>query len=522
MPGHLHSPVPDRKGHLGERAFIERLVELGDTHTHVWGDVDYLPSGVPDIDAILVHEDLACFNIEVKAVPLDAVEEFGLKVCQIRGRNGGHHPVLQAGRAVTGLVAYVGTTANVRAPFFFATAAFPLIKRSEFAARFSAAPVRLQAEGMIFADDLVSSDALLGRLQTIRVSPPHKGSPRRDIAPTPVQVKALLEVLDPGSRPAPTRADRDRGEVLRVRVGAPGKTASSSGPAAKYLTPSNRKPVVFRGAPGTGKTVQLQEIAVAHARAGRPVLFTCYNKVLASTLRGIMSTQRLGDDVNKRVVVTHVDELVNQLNGDDREAFRGLFETICVDEAQDMPQEHFDFLRVLAADDAEWFLADGPGQELYGPANKTGEAPPFVQQARAEGSVETLRRNYRNKTANFLFAQAVYEHAPNTDEIAGWVAKHPLRSGPNPDAMLDLGGIESNAGGELPRIVRIALPTGPRTNWQQAKLHSYVAIFHEELEKLAAEGKRRDLAILCAMSDSKKWSPAEWCTTDLSERVPPT
>ncbi|WP_298515305.1 NERD domain-containing protein [uncultured Nocardioides sp.] len=507
MPGHLHSPVPDRKGHHGERAFIERLVELGDGHTHVWGDVDYLPSGVPDIDAIVVHEDLACFNIEVKAVPLDAIEEFGLKVCQIRGRSGGHHPVLQAGRAVTGLIAYVGTAANVRAPFFFATAAFPLIKRDDFVARFNATPVRLQAEGMIFADDLVSSEALLGRLQSIRISPPHKGAPRRDIAPTPVQVKALREVLDPGSRPSPTRADQARGELLRTRVGAPGKSANASGPATKYLTPANREPVVFRGAPGTGKTVQLQEIAVAHARAGRPVLFTCYNKVLASTLRGIMSTQRLGEDVNKRVVVTHVDELAHQLDGDDRDAFRGLFETICVDEAQDMPQEHFEFLSVLAADDAEWFLADGPGQELYGPANKTGEAPPFVQQARTEGTVETLRRNYRSKTANFLVAQAVYEHAPDAEAIAGWVAKHPLRSAPNPDAMLDLDGVQSNPGGELPRVVRIALPTGPRANWRQAKLNAYVATFHGELEKLAGEGNRRDLAILCAMADNKSGEP---------------
>ena len=508
VPGHLHSPVPDRTGHRGERAFIERLVELGDAHTHVWGDVDYLPSGVPDIDAILVHEDLACFNIEVKAVPLDAIEDFGLKICQIRGRNGGHHPVLQAGRAVTGLVTYLGTTASVRAPFFFATAAFPLIKREEFGARFSAAPVRVQAEGMIFADDLVSSEALLGRLQRIRVSPPHKGSPRRDIAPTAIQVKALIEVLDPGTRPAPTKADQERGALLRARVGTPGKSIGSTGPAKKYLTPGNRKPVIFRGAPGTGKTVQLQEIAVAHARAGRPVLFTCYNKVLASTLRGIMSTQRLGEDVDKRVVVTHVDELVHQLDGEDRDAFGGLFGTMCVDEAQDMPQEHFDFLSVLAAEDAEWFLADGPGQELYGTANKTGEAGPFVQQARTEGTVETLRRNYRNKTANYLFTQAVYELAPDAEKIAGWVAKHPLRTGPGPDAMLDLAGVQSDPGGELPRVVRIAIPTGPRTSWQHAKLDAYVAIFHQELENLAAEGKRRDLAILCAMGDNKSGEAA--------------
>lgn len=508
MAGHLHSPVPDRRGHHGERVFIEKLVELGDAHTHIWGDVDYLPSGVPDIDVILVHEDLACFNIEVKAVPLDAIEDFGLKVCHIRGRTGSHHPVLQAGRAVTGLVTYVGTTASVRAPFFFATAAFPLISRDEFVTRFNTAPIRLQADGLIFAEDVASPQALMERLQRIRVAPPHKGSPRRDLAPTPIQVKALIEVLDPGSRPAPTTGDRERGAVLRARVGAPGKEPNKSGPAHKYLKPGERKPVIFRGAPGTGKTVQLQEVAVAHARAGRAVLFTCYNKVLASTLRSIMSTQRLGEDVAKRVVVTHVDELVKQLDGDQREAFRGLFGTICVDEAQDMPQQHFDFLAVLAADDAEWFLADGPGQELYGTANKTGEPADFVRQARKEGIIETLRRNYRNKTASFLFNQAVYELAPDADKIADWVAEHPLTNGPRQDVMLDLAGVHSDPGGELPRVVRVSVPSGVGADWQQAKLHAYAALFHQELEKLASEGKRRDLAILCAMGEDRSAEPA--------------
>ncbi len=35
-----------------------------------------------------------------------------------------------------------------------------------------------------------------------------------------------------------------------------------------------------------------------------------------------------------------------------------------------------------------------------------------------------------------------------------------------------------------------------------------MAIFHQELENLAAEGKRRDLAILCAMGDNKSGEAA--------------
>ena len=83
----------------------------------------------------------------------------------------------------------------------------------------------------------------------------------------------------------------------------------------KYLHPGKRPPTIFRCAPGTGKAVRRQEIAVAHARGGRAVLFTCFNRVLASTLRGVMASQKLGDQVENRIVITHVDELRKQLAG---------------------------------------------------------------------------------------------------------------------------------------------------------------------------------------------------------------
>ena len=72
-----------------------------------------------------------------------------------------------------------------------------------------------------------------------------------------------------------------------------------------------------------------------------------------------------------------------------------MFGTICVDEGQDIADDAFDFLSDLAAPDVEWFIADGPGQELYGAPNKTGEPSNSLAKPRAEGVVETLRRNSR-------------------------------------------------------------------------------------------------------------------------------
>ena len=79
--------------------------------------------------------------------------------------------------------------------------------------------------------------------------------------------------------------------------------------------------------------------------------------------------------------------------------------------------------------------------------------------------------------------------------------------------MLELEGTQLVAGGDLPEVIRISLPKGG--DWRQARLHAYVAIFNRTLEKLAFEGKRRDLAILCARADGKS-AEAQWAREALA------
>lgn len=504
MPARLHTTLPDAKGHAAERAFLERLVELGDARTQVWGNVDYL-QGVGDIDTILLHPDIGMFTIEVKGVGLDLIESYGLKHCVITGRSG-PHPVDQVGLATMYLRNYLGRFPGSRTPFFLITAAFPRITRRAFTDRFNDPQVVLHADSLIFAEDLKSAATLWSRLLTIRETPA-KGRGAKDPIPTADQVARFTDLIKPGPIQVASQADQERGGVLRRQFGAPSPISQ------KYLQPGERPPTIFRGAPGTGKTVRLQEIAVAHARAGRAVLLTCFNRVLASSLRGIMASQKLGNEVTNRIVITHVDELRKQL-ADDLDTFAGTFGTVCVDEGQDMADDSFEFLNHLAAPSAEWFIADGPGQELYGSSNKTGEPSAFLAQARAEGVVETLRRNFRNSSAGYLVAQAVFERSPNLSAIPEWVEKHPVR--PRAEAtseMLDLEGTQMTPGGELPEVIRVSLPQGG--DWRQAKLHAYVAVFNSLLEKLASEGKRRDLAILCARGDGKSFE-AKWARDALA------
>ena len=504
MPAHLHTALPIGKGHGAERAFIKRLVELGDERVQVWGNVDYL-QGVGDLDAILLQPEIGMFTIEVKGVGLEMIEAYGLKHCKITGRSG-PHPVDQVGLATMDLRNYLGRFAGTRSPFFIMTAAFPRITRRAFVSRFHDPQVVLHAESLLFAEDLESPTKLWRRLLAIR-DVPAKGRGAKDPIPTTAQIQRFTDLIKPGPLPEASQADQQRGGVLRRQVSSPSTVAQ------KYLVPGARPPTIFRGAPGTGKTVRLQEVAVAHARAGRAVLLTCFNRVLASTLRGVMASQDLGEEVGNRIVVTHVDELRKQLV-DDMDSFRGMFTTVCVDEGQDMADDAFGFINDLASPAAEWFIADGPGQELYGAPNETGESSSFLAEARLVGNVETLRRNYRNSSASYLVAQAVFENSPDVHAIPEWVAKHPLRQRAEDTAeMLELHGTQVTTGGDLPEIIRLSLPRG--NSWRQAKLHGYVAVFSKALEKLASEGKRRDLAILCARGDSKSYE-AQWARDALA------
>ncbi|MGH3997619.1 MAG: hypothetical protein ACRDTJ_09180 [Pseudonocardiaceae bacterium] len=504
MPAELHTTLPDEKGHVAERQFIERLVDLGMPGSAVWGNVDYL-QGVADIDTVLHWPSVGLFTIEVKGVGLDMIEEYGLKLCRIKGRSG-PHPVEQISLATLDLRNYLSRFPEARTPFFLMTAAFPRISRNAFVTRFDDPQIELHAESLIFTEDLESTAALARRLQTIRVTPA-RGRGAKNPVPTAEQMARFTDLIKPAPRSVSSQADQERGGVLRRQV------ASPSSVSRKYLQPGRRPPAIFRGAPGTGKTVRLQEIAVAHARAGRAVLFTCFNRVLASTLRGVMESQGLGEAVDRRIVITHVDELRKQL-GDDLSGFTGMFNTVCIDEGQDMADDAFEFLEQLASNNAEWFIADGPGQELYGPANRAGEPPKFLAAARDEGTVEILRRNYRNASASYLVAQAVFENSPDLGSIPAWVEKHPInpRRGDGSE-MLALTGTQMTPGGELPEVIRVTLP--PAGDWRQAKLHAYAAIFSSALELLASEGKRRDLAIVCARGDTKSAEP-KWAREALA------
>lgn len=152
---------------------------------------------------------------------------------------------------------------------------------------------------------------------------------------------------------------------------------------------------IVRGPAGTGKTVIALERAKQHAKAGRKILYLCFNQLLANHVRLSLSDDPDAQKIEVRHVHSIYRELIEKagllprLNAEDAdhpdffarrfpelvaEALLDLpedtWDVIIVDEAQDLlTPEHLDALDVMLKDglnEGQWHLFFDPLQNLYG------------------------------------------------------------------------------------------------------------------------------------------------------------
>jgi hypothetical protein len=115
--------------HHGELQLAKQLKTSPDPQLHLWFSLNFIP-GVPDVDLLIWHELAGIFVIEVKAVPLDAIEVFGWQRCKIRGRDEEQSPQQQAHRALHSLGNFVKPlTGKI---FMTSAACFPQIRRNDW------------------------------------------------------------------------------------------------------------------------------------------------------------------------------------------------------------------------------------------------------------------------------------------------------------------------------------------------------------------------------------------------------
>lgn len=423
----LHTSLPS---YQGERDVARSLLDFQDGNLQIWCGLNFIP-GCNDIDLFILDREIGAFVVEIKAIPLSAIEEITYTEWSISGRGPKISPVFQAFRAMGNLSEYLKSRVKHK-PFMVATACLPTITRSDWRDAFADTYFDGEyAESILFADDLSGGyEVLAERLRVIYRRPP-VGTPRAQYCTRGANefwishnnsIAALVSALAPSARPKSTPTD-----IIRLK-------AIESGVSSKIVKdypPETTHFGMFRGAAGTGKTFRLIQILVNFAYAGKSTLLCCFNKTLAADIRRLLSFSEkirlvenypdvfdffhlASEDRNLLSMPVWADEshnawfdkVVKELQKTKERLPR--YDLIVVDESQELRESEKELLRMHLKPGGSLFFSLGEGQEVYNDRAPFGANDALSFFADLDGRIvpsgKTLRRNFRNSRKVFLGA----------------------------------------------------------------------------------------------------------------------
>ena len=410
--------------YIGEQNLAKQLTSFNDPKLHLWFGLDFIP-GVRDIDILLWHEEIGVFVIEVKAVHLKDIEFFGWESYKIREREVDDSPCRQADRALNSLRNYLRPQMpNRKLPFLVGTTCWPLISREEWNCSWNDERVMGEfSDRMLFKEDIESSlDILLDRLRHIWSNPPVKEPPKYQHFHKEYQLDKFKDSLSAQASKKAAPSDIEKLEILEKRL---------SKKLRDEVHPGSGKRILYRGYPGTGKTFRLLRIGTYHAfEGGKKVLFVCFNKVLVSDMVRVFS---YSEKLTKSEGSIRVQDIFAIARGyadgqwaEDHDKWGELvlqkmkkvanrlpkYETVLIDEAQDMKDWALEMIELLSAPNATVCVAVGSGQELY------GQSAQWLKKFKQNSIRKGLRRNFRNVAPIAKFAHVFYKAAIDSNKIA--------------------------------------------------------------------------------------------------------
>lgn len=433
------SSLPSARSPYGEKVVAKWVEDHLDDGWTACFNVNWLP--VPETDVALLHPTHGVTAIEVKGHSLDEIVSFGPNHAEFSDGQK-KHPALQARQASQRLSSWakeLGTTTANGVPWISSTACFPRIRRVDFVKRFDNPEVLRQAQSMIFEDDMESTGAFIGVLQSARLTPPFGGNAPRVARELKQQVGWLLSELDDSLKASGSASSSH--QATSGRVGAE-EVAAAIAEEFPWGQAGTSK-VVFRGLPGTGKTSILLEIARQHAQQGATVLYVTYNKTLAANVRALTARMSNNDvefghgpaggwkitALDLWQLYAYVTELplpqrmtshryerwekkYDRALGKALTHFTERFDTVLIDEAQDLSDPGFRYAMALRDPDASVFVALGDGQLLY----RKDLAPELRDWLGKVDHERHLFRSFRKSHASDLVIKAFIEHGTDLDQ----------------------------------------------------------------------------------------------------------
>ena len=515
----VHSSLPS---HAGELELAKHLQAVPDVRLHLWFSVRQVP-GVRDIDIIIWHEAVGVFAVEVKAVPLHAVEFISWSRCKINGRSEGKNPSIQAHEANDSLRNFLGS--KFSSLFVTSVACWPKIRRENWNERWRNTPklCGTYTESMLMYEDLFSdAEDIADRLRVVRKNPNIGETARSAFYHKSNLLEMFSEELDPQGVPAPTVSDLDRLQAIEKTIRKREKDRVPPGKQVKLL---------FTGKPGTGKTFRLLQIAHWHVTNDCRVLYVCFNKVLGADVRRLLQLSERLKLVSGELQVCDLYEFLMlspytkgiEIKKDDYDVWAQLvvdemrknsddlvrYHTILVDEAQDLPDWAFEMIDLYAKNGAAIVVAAGSGQELY-----REEAGGRLKALRDTATIAPLNRNFRNTEMIIKTAMAYFDANGDISKLDPIVRKLTTSSGTELQLEFD------RSGGSLPSLVPIDesslencsesdLPMMQR----EVMVSEYKRLIKQEIDNLHDEQRPLDLLILIPSASSMEH---EWAIDALN------
>jgi hypothetical protein len=448
-----HTPAPeDKPGYYGEYRLGKFLTRVADDELELWFGVNYL-ANVGEIDVLMCHPRFGAVVVEVKGHNHDQVKSYSRQEIEYTNNQHGH-PAKQARLNAQRLATWFNDQRGVFganppfAPWAHSIAWWPNMYRSEWNEMFAGQAIAIEdGEVMLFAEDTENGDEhFLSIVTRLRATPLFGGGPIPGAAlsnTTAYQaftglINAQVQVV----RPVPIVGRKPPRTILPTLFDDGNEPQIVSIEPEKLFVEQR----VFTGPPGTGKTLRLMREGIKRANAGEDVLFVCFNKTLAAEMRRDFA-QKIPALSDGKIFATHIYALVRYLLPAERhfadsakDYFAHMvaavrksieqeptsverFDTLLIDESQDLSEDAIQLLRLISKPDSSWFVAYGEGQQLYEPF----EAAPTLLDWKKSARERELRRNYRSGTHAFFTNQAFYEFGKagevNVDRAKDWASK---------------------------------------------------------------------------------------------------
>jgi hypothetical protein len=436
----IHTELPvNHPGHYGEYKVGQILKNFSNPGLEIWFGVDYI-AGVPELDLILSDKQAGLYLIEIKSMAIDSITDFSQSSFTV-GRETKSHPISQIRTGSIKLREHLkrsqSTFDRLKIPFIQTTICWSEISRSQWKNRFTDPTINSLGDMCIFKEDLISYEALIGSLQRLWeypalgiTTPMHARTEHGDME---AFRKALL----------PSQHKINISKSLENEIVRPSRESTKI--TDKYEVAKTYR-VSIQGAPGTGKTTFLRQIALKNLSAGAKVLHVCFNKVLAADQKREFQILREKKEEYGFIDVFSfwalfkelghfggfdrwdnvLNNVTNYLNSEEGKTFIK-YDVILIDESQDLPEYFFKVVELIARPSASWFIAYGKGQETYNFSQKESHPSKWLSDYLAKSEVILRKRSFRNSTRMFLIAQAIWEKYPDITKAKDWVADKLLK-----------------------------------------------------------------------------------------------